>query len=79
MLGWKVVLHKEPRSKRILVSDSDEITILDNLIGIDVPLEIPEVPRNMALISAIELIGIDEILATEELQRLSGAHEVGLE
>jgi hypothetical protein len=79
MSRWKVVLHKELRSKRILVSDSDEVTMLDNLIGVDVPLEIPEVSRNMALIGAIELTGVDEILVVEELQRLSGADEVGLE
>jgi hypothetical protein len=79
MLGWKVVLHKKPKSKRILVFDSDEITMLDNLIGVDVPLEIPEVPRNMALVGAIELIGADVILAVEELQRLSSDDEVGLE
>ncbi len=79
MSGWKVVLHKELRSKRILVSDSDEVTMLDNLIGVDVPLEILEVLRNMAFIGIIELNGIDEILAIEELQRLSGADEVGLE
>jgi hypothetical protein len=77
MLGWKVVLHKESRSKRILVSNSDEVTMLDNLIGVDVPLEIPKVPRNMTLIGAIELIGADAILVAEELQRFSGDDEVG--
>ncbi len=79
MPGWKVVLHKEPRSKRILVFDSDEVTMVDNLIGVDVPLEFPEAPRNMALVGAIELIGADAILAAEELQRSSGEDEVGLE
>jgi hypothetical protein len=39
IFGWKVVLHKEPSSKRILVFDSDEVTMVDNLIGVDVPLE----------------------------------------
>jgi len=79
MLRWKVVLHKKPRSKHILVSDTDEVTMLDNLIGIDVPLEFPEVPRNMALVGVIELIGANAILAAEELQRLSDDDEVGLE
>jgi hypothetical protein len=79
MLGWKVVLHKEPRSKCIYVSDSDEVTMLDNLIGVDVPLEFPEVPRNMALVGAIELTGVDAILAAEKLQRSFGDDEVGLE
>jgi hypothetical protein len=53
--------------------------MVDNLIGVDVPLEFPEVPRNMALVGAIELTGADAILATEELQRSSGEDEVGLE
>jgi hypothetical protein len=87
MLGWKVVLHKEPRSIRILVFDSDEVTMLDNLIRVDVPLEIPKVPRNMTLVGAIELIGAgaieligaDAILVAEELQRLSSDDEVGFE
>jgi hypothetical protein len=79
MSRWKVVFHKELRSKHILVSNSDEVTMLDNLIGVDVPLEILEVPRNVALIGAIELIGADEILVVEELQRLSSVDEVGLE
>jgi hypothetical protein len=79
IFGWKVVLHKEPRSKRILVSDSDEVTMVDNLIGVDVPLEFPEVPRNMALVGAIELTGADAILVAEELQRSFGDDEVGLE
>jgi hypothetical protein len=79
MPGWKVVLHEEPRSKRILVSDSDEIAMLDNLIGVDVPLEFPEVPRNMALVGANELTRADAILAAKELQRSSSDDEVGLE
>ncbi len=79
MPGWKVVLHKEPRSKRILVSDSDEVTMVDNLIGVDVPLEFPDVPRNMALVGVIELTGADAILAAEKLQRSSSDDEVGLE
>jgi hypothetical protein len=79
MPGWKVVLHKEPRSKHILVFDSDEVTMLDNIIGVDVPLEIPEVPRNMALVGAIELTGVDAILVVEEFQRSSSDDEVGLE
>jgi len=79
MPGWKVVLHKEPRSKRRYVSDSDEVTMLDNLIGVDVLLEFPEVPRNMALVGAIELTGANAILVVEELQRSFGDDEVGLE
>ncbi len=79
MLGWKFVLHKERRSKRILASDSDEVTMLDNLIRVDVPLEILKVPRNMALVGAIELTRANAILGAEELQRSSSDDEVGLE
>jgi hypothetical protein len=79
MPRWKVVLHKEPRSKHILVFDSDEVTTLDNLIGVYVLLEIPKVPKNMALVGAIELTGADAILAVEKLQRSFGDDEVGLE
>jgi len=79
MLGWKVVLHKERRSKRILASDSDEVTMLDNLIRVDVPLEILKVPRNMALVGAIELTRANAILGAEKLQRSSSDDEVGLE
>ncbi len=79
MPGWKVVLHKEPRSKSILVSNSDEVTMLDNLIGVDVPLEIPKVPRNMALVGVIELTKVDAILTAKKLQRSSCDDEVGLE
>jgi hypothetical protein len=55
------------------------VTMLDNLIGVDVPLEILEIPRNMALVGAIELTGTYAILADEKLQRSSGDDEVGLE
>jgi hypothetical protein len=78
MLRWKVVFHKKLKSKRILVSNNDEVTMLDNLIGVDVLLEIPKVLRNMALIGAIESTGADEILIVEELQRLSSVNEIGL-
>jgi hypothetical protein len=79
MPRWKVVLHKEQRSKCILVSDSDDVTMLDNLIGINVSLEILEVPRNMALVGAIELTEADAILNTKELQRSSNDDEIDLE
>jgi len=51
--------------------------MLDNLIGVYVPLEITKVPRNMALVGAIEVTGIDAILALEELQRSSSDDEIG--
>jgi hypothetical protein len=53
--------------------------MVDNLIGVNVPLEFPELPRNMALVGAIELTGADAILAAKELQRSSSEDEVDLE
>ncbi len=39
---WKVVIHKEARSKCIVVENSEEINIpIDNVIGTKVPLIIP--------------------------------------
>ncbi len=38
------------------------------MIGIDAPLEILKVPRNMTLVCAIALSGANSIRATEELQ-----------
>jgi hypothetical protein len=46
----------------------DILTPPDNVIGIDAPLEILKVPRNMTLVNAIELSGANSIRATKELQ-----------
>jgi hypothetical protein len=42
--------------------------IQDNVIGVKVPQEIPNVPRNMAMVGAIELCGIKAIMASAKLQ-----------
>jgi hypothetical protein len=42
--------------------------IQDNVIGVEVPLEIPYVPHNMAMVGAIELCGRKAIMASVELQ-----------
>jgi hypothetical protein len=68
---WKVVLHKEPRSKRVMAKDNEDVTLHDNVIGVDVPFEVPQVARNMALVGAIELSGANAILTNVELQRLN--------
>ncbi len=69
---WKVVLHKEARSKRIVVENSEEIgTPIDNVIGTKVPLIIPKVLSNTTLVGAIELTGTEAILAAAGLQRPS--------
>jgi hypothetical protein len=38
------------------------------VIGIEVPLEIPDVPHNVAMVGAIELCGTKAIMASTELQ-----------
>ncbi len=66
---WKVVLQKEPRSKRVVTEAWEEQTVIqDNAIGVEVPLEIPDVPHNMAMVGAIELCGTEAIMASTELQ-----------
>jgi tagatose-1,6-bisphosphate aldolase non-catalytic subunit AgaZ/GatZ len=65
---WKVVLHKEARSKRIAAKNNEEIsTPIDNVIGTEVPLIIPEVLSNTSLVGAIELTRIEAILAAAGL------------
>ncbi len=67
---WKVVLHKEVRSKCIVAKNIEEIsTPIDNVIGTEVPLIIPEVLSNTTFVGAIELIGIEVILVAAGLQR----------
>jgi hypothetical protein len=68
---WRVVLHKEPRSKRMVSEDIDEpITIVDNLIRIDASLVILEMPHNITLVGTIAFFRTYVVLVSEELQRL---------
>ncbi len=65
------MLHKEPRSRRVVTEAGEEQTVIqDNVIGVEVPLEIPNVPHNMAMVGAIELCGIEAIMAYAKLQML---------
>jgi hypothetical protein len=67
---WKVVLHKEVRSKRIVAENSEEInTPIDNVIGTKVPLIILEVLSNTTFVGAIELTRTKAILVIARLQR----------
>jgi len=76
ILWWKVVLHKEARSKCIVAKNSEEInTPIDNVIRTKVPLIIPEVLSNITFVGAIELIGTEAILAVVGLQRPSDDEE----
>jgi hypothetical protein len=44
--------------------------IQNNVISVEVPLEIPDVPRNMAMVGVIEVCGTEAIMASVELQML---------
>jgi hypothetical protein len=46
----------------------EQTMIQDNVISVEVPLEIPDVPHNMAMVGAIELCGREAIMASTELQ-----------
>ncbi len=61
-----------------MVEDNNEtITPLDNQIGSKVPLDILKVPSNAPLVGAIELGGVDTILANEALWMPSNDDEDG--
>jgi hypothetical protein len=45
-----------------------QTVIQDNVIGVEMPLEIPDVPHNVAMVGAIELCGTYAIMASAELQ-----------
>ena len=63
------MLHKEPRSRHVVTEAGEEqLVIQDNVIGIEVPLEITDVLRNMEMVGAIELCGMEAIMASAELQ-----------
>jgi hypothetical protein len=67
---WKVVFHKEARSKHIIAENNEEISIpINKVIGIEVPFIIPEVLNNIIFVGAIELIGTKVILVVVGLQR----------
>ncbi len=54
----------------MVVENNEEINILvDNVIDIEAPLQIPEAPSDTTLVAAIELTGVNAILAAEGLQR----------
>ncbi len=66
---WKVVLHKEPCFKCVVTKAREEqLVIQDNVISVEVPLEIPYIPHNMAMVGAIELCGTHTIMASAKLQ-----------
>jgi hypothetical protein len=70
-LWWKIVLHKEPRSKWVVVENNEKINIpFDNVNDIEPPLQILE-----ALVGAIELTRADAILTVEGFRRPSNDDE----
>ncbi len=65
------MLHKEPGSRHVVTKAEEEQPVIrNNVIGIKVPSEIPDVLHNMAMVGAIELCGTKAIMASVELQML---------
>jgi len=63
---WKIVFHKELRSKRVVIENNEEINIhVNNVIDTKAPLQIPKAPSDTTLVGAIELIGANVILDVE--------------
>jgi len=71
MPWYKVVLHKEPHYRHVVTKAKEEqLVVEDNVIGVEVPIKIPNVPRNMAMVGTIELCGTKAIMAFIKLQML---------
>jgi hypothetical protein len=48
----------------------EQLVIQYNMIGVEMPIKIPNVHHNMAMVGAIELCGTKAIMASAELQML---------
>ena len=59
--SWKIVLRKEPRSKR---STNVFITTSSKIVGKSAPERLPPPPSSASLVRAIELSDVDNLLAT---------------
>jgi hypothetical protein len=60
----------------VVVDNNEEIHIpVDNVIDTKAPLQIPKAPSDTTLVGAIELTGVDAIMAAEGLQRPSNDDE----
>ncbi len=71
------MFHKEPHSKHVVAKAGEEQPmIIKNVISIEEFLEILKLPQNMALVNAIELFGIEAIMAFDELQGPSGDEDI---
>ncbi len=65
------MLHKEPHSRHVVTEAKEkQLVIQDNVIGVEVPIKIPNVPHNMAMVGTIELCGTKAIMASIKLQML---------
>jgi len=73
---WKIIFHKEPRSKRVVVENNEKINIhVNNVIDTKAPLQIPKAPSDTTLVGAIELTRANVILVVERLKRPSNDDE----
>ncbi len=51
---WKIVLHKEPKSKHVVAENNEDIsTFTNNVINTKVTLQIPKAPSHNTLVGAI--------------------------
>jgi hypothetical protein len=63
-LGWKVVLHKEAHSRKVVV-DLEDVVITTTMepCGLSVPMGLPPLLSTPSLIGAIQLSKKDNLLA----------------
>jgi hypothetical protein len=62
-LGWKVVLCKEARAKRVVAENADAfITTSVETCGLTAPAQIPPPPTTPSLVGAIQLSPEDQVL-----------------
>ncbi len=74
---WKVILHKEPRSQRIMANMCDGcLETHGRASGLEAPLEFVDVNKNRTLVGAIELFREDALLVTQVLEGSLGLNDV---
>jgi len=73
---WKIVLHKELRSKHVVAENNEEVsTLANNVISTKVTLQILEAPSHNTFVGAIQLTGANTILTIQGLQKPSANEE----
>jgi hypothetical protein len=68
ILWWKVVLYREPKSRRVVANTYDDcMDTCDSMFGLEAPLEFPNLESSRAIVSAIELNREESILVVQAL------------